>query len=419
MINKISILFLYNILLLAYIFNRGFYSFVGSLTLLICIIISIIIVVQKGKTKKIIDNLENITLFLTVFFSIFLYGGIYQKIPLYYFVSQLLLFIELILVIFMKPKKPLLFSSFIIFFLVSIFMILSSPAPTIDVYHVLKEGSEAIFKSQNPYSITYTKIYRDFRSDYFTYFPGMLYFISPGVILFGDPRVSILIYVLISATIIYKFFKSINLSLIFLFNPVFFFILEQSYTEPLVFFLILCCFILLTKKRFKLSAAVFTLLLGTKQYAVLILPFYYLFVKDKVRSIIPIFIGIGLLIFLPFLIWDFNEFIKDAVILQFIYPERYDGLTFFSLIYDVFHIRLPFYTFSIIWFLSLVYLLFKIDKSKFSNLILRIFIFLSIFFYFNKMAFVNYYYLLSSLLLLVAGFLKNEQINNIKGINKM
>lgn len=406
---------LYILFLFGYIFSWGFYFFVEAVLLLFFLLLLGEVFIF-GKLKKAIKTdltdvviLERLIIsFSLIFYLCFLLP---QQNKLFTLLIIILLISQLLLTVFLSSQKILFIYSLFVTFFLGVLVILSSPAPQIDVFVTLKEGAEAFLKGVNPYSIMYSKIplpfYENIIPNYYPYLPGMIYLTLPAVLLFGDPRCSVLLLTLMTAIMLAIFFKDYYLPIIFLFNPLYPSLLSSSYTDPMLFFLVAGFIILSCKKRFNFSAAVFALFFATKQYAILFLPFYWFAVKKKLTTL-TIFFSIVSLVCLPFLIWDVKGFVDDAILYQFKVAIRYDGLTFVSLLHNAFGVDVPLWILPFIWGISLLMLIFSKKISTYSDLLSRLFFFLFIFFFFNKMAFLNYYYLLSSIFLLAIAFLKRD-----------
>lgn len=399
----------------------GAYYLWGTILLLIlCLLAFLIFLVPDIKTgfskkfKLFINNvtaLEKVVIIVSVLLTINLSFQLWQQNQLILLIFLSFLILQLGLTLFLRSPKLFYLCSILIASFLGVFTIASLPAPQIDVYTILKEGTEALLAGKNPYSIMYSKIdlpfYDNVIPNYYTYLPGMIFLTLPGVLFLADPRYSILFFTLASAVLLLIVYKNYYLPIIFLFNPMFPFILGASFTEPMMFFLIALFFILSSKKRFNFSAGVFSFFLGAKQYAVLFLPFYWLLLRKNLAVFI-IFFSIILAIIFPFLLWDKQGFIDDAVLFQFKGPVRYDGLSFLALLHNTLGVSFPVWLLPIIWIFALLFLIFFRKITTYSDLIFRLFLFLFIFFFFNKWASGNYYYLLSSLLILSIAFLKQD-----------
>lgn len=364
---------------------------------------------KKLQERHEILSFRSLFIFICLF-SIILYGGLYQRNIVLIILSYGLLFLNLILafkIITEKDKdsqKKIYIYMFFISILVRLFMVWSSPVPYIDVYDYLTKGAQFLLQNLNPYSMTYTKLYPNFTPDYYGYPPGMLYLSLPFVAILKDPRYLFVLSELLVALLILNLIKGKKeqyiYSLSFLNNPISVYMVEQSYTEPLILFLIFFSVWLLIKKRHFLFTFLLGLLLSTKQYLFLLLPLYWHFLRE-IKSKFVLLIGgiiLALLLTAPFLVWDYGEFMKDVVFLQGQFSPRYEGLSFFSLVFRMggsynFLISL----FIIIPLFLYIYLQDRVDPARF--FCLSPFLFL-VFFFFNKWSFINYYYLVSQLLLI-------------------
>lgn len=409
--DKVSAAYLLYLLLLSgYIFTHGFYSLESALILFIFFFLLILFFLRpkyEPDSKLKFQKIEQYTLLFSMILSLFLYGGVYQIFPYLSMLSIILIIIQIL--IFTVVKKSALVFNFgvTVAALLGIFMIISSPSPKIDVFVFLKEGASALIAGKNPYSQTYTQVYKNTIVDYYAYYPVMLLVTVPSIILFNDPRFSILLAIILAGILIKKQLKDDNIALIFLFNPIYPYLLEESYTEPIIFFLVLLFVYLLMKKKTILYIIVLSLLLGIKQYTILWLPFIFPLIKNlKKLLLLSLF---SALIFLPFLLWSLNDFIRDAIFLQISYPARYEGLTLNSLIYNQFGLIIPSFISIGIWLGGIIFALLKINEKKhYVTLTARIFFFMFVFFFFNKWSFINYYYFLSSMWLLYMVLVKYE-----------
>ena len=406
---KIGILIIYFLFILGYIFSRGFYAFSSLVFLLIVLIITTKyffrgkIIFFNNSSLKLVD-LQRFVLFLSLFFSLLLYGGIYQEKNYLTVISLFILATLLCLTVFDKNylKKIVIF--FIGFAILGVIMIKTSPLPQIDIFYFLKEGAWGFVHGQNPYSMIFTRInnysfYLNGKADFYSYFPGMIFLTLPGVVLLNDPRFSMLLAVLLSAYFIYRKFNQPELSLIFLFNPLSMFILEQSWTESIIILLLVLIVYLFSVKRFFMVAIIYGLMLATKQYAFLFLPFIWQMMTGNRKKLVHSVI-ICLAILLPFIFWSWRDFLNDSVLLQFMFPARYDGLTLTSFLFREFNISLPWILPFIIWIIAFTLLYFRQHYWTSHRILLANFIFLYVFLILNKWSFVNYYYLLSSFLIL-------------------
>jgi len=195
------LLLFYLAFLFGYIFNKGYYTFGGAVLLLIILIIFFGYFFRKD--KLILENLPSITFLkrgvfvLSLFFSLYFYGGLHQqKGPLFLF-SQIILIICLLMGIFLKNISKYFWYFVLLYLFLGIIMILTSPFPLLDVYYIQKRGVQDFLSGINPYSQLYAIVYGNV-SDTYPYLPGMLFLSSPFVFLLKDHRFALLFTQIVS-----------------------------------------------------------------------------------------------------------------------------------------------------------------------------------------------------------------------------
>jgi hypothetical protein len=428
--NKISLLFVlsYLLLLLGYVFTRGFYSTVGACLVLVSwLICSSYFISPLNNVWQIIavdrKRLGLVLLWvllISVFLSHLLYGGLYQRSLSLALLSKQMLLAAFLLcfgwIFFYKDKITKKFNIVflalaIIIFTVKTLMIVSSPSPLIDVFDFLKYGSLELLSLGNPYAAFYHQIYSSIKPDYYAYFPFMLVFTTPFVFLFKDPRFAFIfcelaVFVLLNRSKKFRTGSKQNkqlariLSLIFLYNPISPFLIEQSYTEPFIVLQLILFVLLLIYNKKILASILVGFSLATKQYYVVIFPAIIKILKPAMKHMVFMATAF-LLVMVPFFLWDSHEFLTDTVFYQFRLPPRYEGLSFTGLLKNRFGINYQPFLFIAVFLVSYTFVLAKIIKNNYSlhRIFFGLVFVLFTFFYFNKWSFVNYYYLISSLIL--------------------
>lgn len=415
---------LYLLLLAGYSFTKGFYSLAAILVLLLCFVFWFIFVIGKKDKHRlgIVAVSAEFLVIVSYFLSIVLYGGLYQRNDSIVSLSIFLLIINFILVIYLVYSKIHTRQIFIIIFsigiLLRIFMVISSPNPHIDVFDYLKNGALGFISGQNPYSLMYFQFYQNVVPNFYSYFPFTIIANVPFVLVFKDPRIMTLFAEIVSVYILYTLSNNKKTSLyplLMLGNPMSLYIVEQSYIEPLILLLFTLLMYYLHKRKDIIVGIILGLLLATKQYAVFFPLFLMRSYVHKTNLIKLFFLAIltALFFILPFYFWNPKDFIHDTILLQYNFPPRYEGLTFFSLLYYLFHIK---YNLLISYIPIVCILLITLkNKSKNPSMILANYtFFLFTFFLFNKWSFLNYYYLISQLFIVQMFFesYKNKTIKN-------
>jgi hypothetical protein len=239
----------------------------------------------------------------------------------------------------------------IIFASLGILKMRTAPIPRIDVYIFHRDAAEALRRGENPYALTFPNIYGsnqrvyapellnpDGRLNFGYPYPPLTLGITAGShLLLGDCRFAMLVALLMSAVMLVMLRPTAMGMLAatgFLFSPRNFFILEQSWIEPICV-MFLFATILLARRVPLVSAIAFGLMIASKQYlpvAILLIPLLHGFEsrKQMIRFGI-IAIAIAAVVSLPAL-WNIRAFWRSAVTLQIQQPFREDALSFLRFI---------------------------------------------------------------------------------------
>lgn len=429
-----QLLVIYNLLILGYVFSRGFRSLDELIILVIAFTISLILLFSDKLLLPLGNNtVLLLPLFLTmeisIILSMILYGGLYQEYPYLQNISKLLLISVLLASIaFILNKKSIhkLFTKLNYFYILiagivlQFLMIISSPNPHIDAFYILKESIYGLASGQNPYSMHFTQLYPGVPPDYYTYLPGFIYATFLPVILFNDPRVVFIIAQIFSVYFINLILKKYDdntkemVSIIFLFNPMTLFILEQSYGELLIPAFIFAFIYFSIKKNNRISSVLLGIFVSLKQIHLTILPFYFFYLGYKLKFIKYTLLTITILL-LPFIIWSPYDFFRDNFLIYLNSPNPSAKLSLnIPRMLEEF-IKIP--VLILVIFSSFIYLILitKLLKANLLKLIYCIYIWFFAIFILGTQAFVNNYYISSSLLL---GSIITQLTNNNRDLNK-
>lgn len=298
-------------------------------------------------------------------------------------------------------------------FLLGIWIIKNSPDPFIDVYNIHQASAEALLHGRNPYSTTFTNIYGsienygealvegDFLNFSNPYPPLSIYVSTLGYLVGGDIRYSHLLAIVLSGAFI-AFLQPGSTSklaaFIFLFTPRVFFVVEQSWTEPIVMLFLTAAMYCAIHypKWLPLSLG---LLFASKQYLLFLIPLTLLLIPSDTsqKNWIKFYswiVGVIAVITIPLALWDFPAFIWNAGILQWYSIFRPDSLSYLALYARIFDEILPHFfviTFSALGISFLI--TWRFAPRNVTGFALGVAFCLGIFFAFNKQAFCNYYFL--------------------------
>lgn len=430
--SAVFLLLIYFLVTFGYSFSLGFYHLPSFILLIIAFLLLSLFYFFPTLFKNFqVQNPQPIFTFaiiLSIALSLVAYGGLYQAKGTLFNLSLLLLAVSLLLsliYLFQPPNSPtskspissnifqypltlLLKYRFLIFltiaFLLRLFMLISSPNPQIDVFDILKNGPRALTQGKNPYSMTFNKIYTDAPANYFAYTPGALVFTAPASILLDDPRFAMIMAEIGSAVLLFFILGSELIPILFLFSPRALFVIEQSWLDPLVSFLLILCFYLYMKsKKPNLASFIFGGIVTIKQSFIFLPLFLIKILKLDVKK--WLWVGFSaLLIILPFFLWNPTGFMDKVVNRYFVtVSERqaltHRSLTVYSFWFEQFQKDLPSALLVVFWVVLLVVILLK-QKKGWSQFFLSTTLFYFGLFLFSNAAFLNFYYFIGQLLLI-------------------
>jgi uncharacterized membrane protein len=294
------------------------------------------------------------------------------------------------------------------FVFLALWVIRFSPSPKIDVFGFQVEAIRSLLGGSNPYEIRTPNIYghthfygpgvvHDGVVQFgFPYFPLSLLAVIPGGLL-GDLRFAQIFFIVATGILFTRLQPGSigrGIALLYWFSPRTLFVIEQSWTEPLMLFLATLV-ALAAKTNPRIVAPAFGLLLSAKQ-TMFLMPFLFPLLnlgdfKGQIRALC-ISLGIAGLITLPFFLWNPLEFWRSVIDWQLIQPSRPDALSFSALSHSVtgtyFPVYLPFLGSA-----ACVALAFwKSARSPAGWAMSTTMVYL-VFFAMNKQAFCNYYFM--------------------------
>jgi hypothetical protein len=358
--------------------------------------------------------------------NLFLVKFLALIIFLFYFVDFKFDRSELLADIFKYLNKNKFIFLILLAIMLRIMIVSYSPAPKIDVFYIFQGGSGAILNGLNPYSQNFQDVYSadecraifsdpNCHNDMFAYFPSNLLFFVPAYRFFGDYRYANIILVsLVALFIFYSNRKkgvdpmiSELISLLILYAPLSLYVLEQGWVDQLsMALLLLSVFLFYYNKYF--AYLVFGIFLASKQYFLIFLIFLFknLF-KDK-KIIISLITF--LLILLPFVLWNFKDFLYDTIVFQSLYPVSLHSLSLNTLYKLVINHDLPGFIYLPFISLILLFILLK-QKEGFINSVYSGTLILYLLFIINR-GFANYYYFVSLMIILLIIFEVSENASN-------
>jgi hypothetical protein len=233
------------------------------------------------------------------------------------------------------------------FAVMGIAVIRASPRPWTDVWVIQQGAADALLHGSNPYSVTYPDIYGSLSKQWyasellvsgrvaaFPYPPLSVLLELPFFAVFGDVRYALLASMLAAAWMFAKLGVAGELAALFvLFQPRTLFVLEQSWTEPLVLaFFALALLASARSGSATIAGVAIGLLAASKQYSpYLVVPLAFGLPAPMRRKALLAGAVVAAVVLLPFALWDVQGFVRGVVRMQLVQPFRPDGLSLLSL----------------------------------------------------------------------------------------
>lgn len=286
-------------------------------------------------------------------------------------------------------------------FVIGVWQLRHTPAPAIDVYTMHQDASAALLSGANPYAIRSRDIYFPEGGHYapgsaangwltfgFPYPPLSLFISSLGYLIAGDCRYAHLVAIC-AASLLLAFARprrlSLVASLLLLFTPRVFFVLEQDWTEAVVVFLL--AMVVFCRSRYPRAAPWITgLLLASKQYLIFTVPALLRNWRDMSKAALA-----GVIVTAPLALWNLHEFFRSVVIFHLLQPSQTYALSYMALLAR--HgIHLPGWVVFLLTAAAAGFVIRKAPQTT-AEIFNAVALIMIVFFVFNKVAFCNYYYL--------------------------
>ncbi len=289
----------------------------------------------------------------------------------------------------------------------------ASPIPAVDVWVVEMDGADALMHGKNPFAVVSVKStapnHAGPNSPY-VYTPLQLFITTPAKAIAGDIRYAMLVAILVAGCAM-RFatrrvwedgpsFAEDAPALCYFATPKLFFILEQAWTEPVSVMFVSLVVAAHAAKRPLATSILLGLAFATKQSMIWMIPIACTALSLSLAQIAVAF-GVAAATIAPFAFADFHALKFAQLDYLKLLPPRDDGLTLRTAMLDLFDIEIP----GAIGF-GLAAIASAASAWRFrgraSELLPCTVFALLVFFFFNKYAFANYYFLTIGLSALVA-----------------
>jgi len=229
--------------------------------------------------------------------------------------------------------------------MVASWIVHTSPNPFIDVHVFQRDSIQAFLQGRNPYELTFPNIYgngafygpgivKNGRVLFgFVYPPISLLLLLPGQLIFGEYRFSHLTAMALAGALIYATRPgrtSAGAAAMLVMFSRGFFVVEQGWTEPFVI-VMLAATVFTAARAPRFLPYVLGIFFATKQYLFLAAPAALLLVRPwSWRSAFTLMWKaalVGLIVTLPFFLWNPKAFLWSVIELQIHQPFRDDSLS--------------------------------------------------------------------------------------------
>lgn len=416
---------------IGYSYNKGWFSVGGLILLFTGFCLSFIVFITKDTIKEnnsLLKNLESL-LSLALVLSIMMMNDIWQYdmntfVSFAMLTTRILLWLSLLVSIFyLLPhikfftflNKNKFYILFLIAFLVRLLMLKIVVIPDVDIFFNLKYRVMEITRLQNPYRLDY-QYPKDISiiPSFYPYGPLLAPLIIPFNVL-GDPRYLLIFSDFVTAIVLYKLINKKNIfvrqliPLIFLYAPQSLFFASLSAVDNIIIALFALFFYWFIRKKYILAFLSLSLVGGIK-HAYALTAFFPLKHKSLKKITFPfiVFLAILFISYGIFALWDFTG-LKTNLVGTFttltdtwIVPASLSFQAFLvkqSIILPQINFK-PSILFGIVPFMF-IYLIsmYFLDKSIY-KMALAMAISLFSFIFFAPYALIQYYTVVSSLVLI-------------------
>lgn len=319
-----------------YSYNKGWFSVGGLILLFTGFCLSFIVFITKDTKRENNSSLKNLgsLLSLVLVFSIIMMNDIWQYdmntfVSFAMLTTRILLWLSLVIsFLYLLPylrfftflNKNKFYILFLFAFLIRFLMLKIVVIPDVDIFFNLKYRVMEITRLQNPYRLDY-QYPKDISiiPSFYPYGPLLAPLIIPFNFL-GDPRYLLIFSDFITAIVLYKLvnkkhiiFKQL-IPLIFLFAPQSLFFASLSAVDNIIVALFALFFYWFMRKKYLLAFLILSLVGGIK-HAYVLTAFFTLKNKSLKKITLPfiIFLSILLTSYGIFALWDFTGFKTNLV----------------------------------------------------------------------------------------------------------
>ena len=186
------------------------------------------------------------------------------------------------------------------------------PNPHIDVWYLLQQSSDGLRRGQDMYRQHWQHSHG--LQAIYPYLPWTTVLLAPFRWLASDVRAGLLLATLVTSWQVRRFAPAAPaaLALLLLIHPHWTFLIDQSWTEPLVLVLLTASLLAISSGRPGLAVIALAGALACKQHVALLLPLFAVWPSFGLRRAAQS-AGLAFVAVLPWLVWSPHQFWHDAV----------------------------------------------------------------------------------------------------------
>lgn len=288
-----------------------------------------------------------------------------------------------------------------------VFIITVSPEPTIDTFWFTNQGAESILNGKNPYAQEFFPVYGlENPNDKYVYWPATIIYSLPFKLFLGDVRYGYALAQILMGFLLYKLLsKKTNnkllaegLGLLTVYCPISLYVIDQCWSEPLSILLLYLFFVSNLLGKEKLSFIFLGFFGAVKFIYLAFIGFGFFLEKNKIKDYL-ISVLVLLLFITPFAVWGLNDFLKDTIVSVLKYRPMAHSLSLNSPYLLTFGQDIPSIFYLFIAFGLFIFLIKRAPKNLLGTLLSTTVLLFAIFVI--KQGFVNYYYFIAQVLILL------------------
>ena len=293
--------------------------------------------------------------------------------------------------------------------LAMVLMIHASPRPAIDVWFILTVGSRRLLDGQNVFTSCWPGNTDRLTDCVYPYGPMTTVLQTPFRLAFGDVRFSYVVALLLAAGLLWRLAGPVwgpLLGPLVLVSPKIAFLVEQSWTEPLLLAGIATMVLAVISGRPWLAVLALGLALACKQHVLLLVPLAAAWPAFGPRRTLVSVLGAGIAT-LPWFLADPRAFLDDALWFNLDLTPRRDSLSAFTALTNAGH-EPAFWMVAAVSLFAVVAAVCLLPRNAVGFTAGAAFV-QFVFDYANKQSFFNHWWFVSGLLLLAVAVLVRDE----------